>query len=51
MQTMVLNDVISGKTPLINIVDFLLGVSGCQTDPENKKDLFQESHANGDRMV
>lgn len=36
---------------LINIVDLLLGVRGCQTDPENKKELFQESHANGDRMV
>lgn len=36
---------------LIDVVDFLLGVGGRQTDPENKKDLLQESHADGDRMV
>lgn len=36
---------------LMDVVDFLLGVGGRQTDPENKKDLLQESHADGDRMV
>lgn len=32
-------------------VDFLLGDSGCKTNSENEKDLFQESNANGDRLV
>lgn len=32
-------------------VDFLLGVSGCETDSENTKDIFQKGNANGDWMV
>lgn len=36
---------------LIRVVDFLMGVGRRQTDPENKKELLPESHADGDRMV
>lgn len=48
---MLLSEVFGEMTSLVNIADFLLGVGGRQADPENKKDVLQESHANGDRMV
>ena len=36
---------------IIHTIDFLLGVSSCKTNSENKEDLFQKSNADGDWMV
>lgn len=38
-------------TATVFAVDSLLGVRGREANSENKKDLFQESNADGDRMV
>lgn len=36
---------------IIHTIDFLLGVSSCKTNSENKEDLFQKNNADGDWMV